>query len=106
MVLPSLHRSHIGGLYEDLEMLAEVIRAKCERARHRHESVVVLADDDGLVYAAQMGSGTTTLALIRHPHWHVATYSHAYDYLRKCAPTVREIADDLLERRRELKRAA
>jgi hypothetical protein len=76
--MPSLHRSNIGNVRDGLRMLAEVIRGKCERARCKHEHVMVLIDDLGEVYASFATSGTTMLASLRNPSWLVGVYSCAF----------------------------
>jgi hypothetical protein len=108
---------YIGSIREDITNLAKIIRAKCERARHKHESIAVLVDESGFVYAGMCGSGMTFLAMNKHPDWIVAVYSMAYERYRITTPTkdipyptplptVAEIAADLRERSRELRRAA
>lgn len=101
----TLERTCIGHLTDGLDMLARRIHEKCQRARHKHGSVYVIVDDEGDVYA-QGHNGPTDVVLRRTPHWLVAVYSHAYEHLRACAPSVAEITEDLRERRRELARVA
>lgn len=83
---------HIGNLCDDTRRLAEIIHAKCERARHKHEAIAVLVDDCGFVYAGQCNSGMTFLAMNKHPDWIVAVYSQAYPRHRETEKrTVKEV---------------
>jgi hypothetical protein len=99
-----LSRSHIGNLRESLDILAEFIHLKCERAKSKHDGITVLADDEGDVYAPQASTGSTLLTVNRNPAWLVGTYSmlcqpdQRYHYV----PCVGEIAADLLMRRSEI----
>jgi hypothetical protein len=112
--MPSLHRSNIGNVRDGLRMLAEVIRGKCERARCKHEHVMVLIDDLGEVYASFATSGTTMLASLRNPSWLVGVYSCAFEKHRAGAltkdipdraplPTVPEIVQDMQLRANEVR---
>jgi hypothetical protein len=101
----TLERTNIGHLTDGLDLLAERIHSKCERAKHKHGEIYVVVDDEGEVYA-QGHNGPLDAALRRNPSWLVAVYSHAHQHLRECAPSVKQIAEDLRERRRELAVAA
>lgn len=98
-----LSRSHVGNLRESLDVLAEFIHLKCERAKHRQDGVTVIVDDEGDVYAPQSSAGATMLTANRNPKWLVGTYSmlgslHKFHYM----PCIGEIAQDLKLRRDEI----
>jgi hypothetical protein len=97
-----LYQCFIGNARNGNARLARDIRAKCERARAKQESIGVLMDDDGDVYAGLLGGSAIAYMLVKNPHWIVATYSMASPEHWDCAPSLIEIADDLNERQKEL----
>lgn len=93
-----LARSHIGNVRENLDMLAEFIHLKCERAKLKSDGVTVFVDDEGDVYVPLAGAGSAHLISNRNPKWVVGTYTLLHDYV----PCIGEIAQDLKLRREEI----